>query len=584
MPTTTAMTKSSNLPKQNWVLSDAPSAEFLDRFSTMPRLVQLLLWRRGLRLPTDVEAFLHPDYEQLGDPFAFSQMDVAVDRLVTAIRRQQSITIYGDYDADGVSGTAVMFEALKSLGAKVDWYLPERLSEGYGLNIKAIEMLSRQGTELLVTIDCGTSNLAEVQRAKALKLDVIILDHHHEPPVLPPADAIINPVINDELYPDRHLSSAGVAYTVVRALVKATDNGRSLDRQLSPGWEKWLLDLVAISTVADMMPLRGENRTLVRYGLLVLRKTRRPGLRALLRIIGAALEQADEYTIGFLIGPRLNAAGRLHHASLALRLLIAENEPEATRLAEQLQAINHDRQRLTEMAMAEALEQVDLAQLPPAITAYAPHWSPGILGLVAGRLSERLWRPVLVMAENDGQVVGSGRSVPGFNIMEVMDAGREHFLRFGGHPGACGFTLADLQRRTEFEAWFLGHVGERWDPSAAERTLTVDGVATLDDIEPRALDFLEQLGPYGIEHTRPQYLLEGVRVIEAKAVGAELNHLRLTIRQGKMTAKCIGFRLATRIDACPPGSIIDVVVEPSWNVWQGRRTPQLKIVDFRPHP
>lgn len=563
-----------------WQIAEPAPVDFRRQFDHLPLLIQQVLWQRRLTTPSEVEAFLQPDYGRLADPFLFRQMQTAVERILAAIEHRQPIMIYGDYDADGVTATAVVYEGLTTLGAAVKWYLPERLTEGYGLNIEAIKEFAAAGVNLLVTVDCGTSNHQEVSLAKELGIETIILDHHHQPPIRPPAVAIINPAFPEETYPERGLSSAGVAFTLVRALLKTTQNGATLKRPLAPGWEKWLLDLVAISTVADMMPLRGENRTLVRYGLLVLRRTKRPGLQALFAVMGSALEQANEYTIGFNVAPRLNAAGRLQHASLALRLLLTTDPGTAQALAGQLQSINQDRQRLTEMAVAEALEQISPAQVG-AVTAFAPHWSPGILGLVAGRLADRLWRPVVVMTDNDGQVVGSGRSVPGVDIMSVMDDGRQHFLRYGGHPGACGFTLINPAQRPVFEAWWRQRfAGTDQDPKA-QKTLVIDGRAKLEAFSPSTLDLLEALSPYGINHTRPVFVVEQVRVVEASTVGAEGRHLRLTVNDGSLTARCIGFRHGPRLEEGRPGQVIDLAVEASWNDWQGRREPQLKIIDFR---
>lgn len=567
---------------RTWTIADPPPTDFRTGFSHLPTLVLYVLWRRGLTTPAAVEAFLQPEYRQLADPFVFRQMRQAVDRIRRALEGREPIMIYGDYDADGVTATAVLYEALSALGGAVRWYLPERLTEGYGLNQQAIEGFARTGTKILITVDCGTSNVEEIQRAKSLGLDVIVIDHHHQPPIVPPADAIINPVMTGETYPDRGLSSAGVAFAVVRALLTSTDYGAQLGHPLAPGWEKWLLDLVAISTVADMMPLRGENRTLVRYGLLTLRQTRRPGLRALFAIMGSSLERADELTIGFTIAPRLNAAGRLQHASIALELLLTRDPDRAQRLAEQLQSINLDRQRLTSMAVAEAMEQTD--QSPPrrgGVTAFAPHWSPGILGLVAGQLADRLWRPAVVMAENDGQIVGSGRSVPGVNIMTVMDEGREYFLRYGGHAGACGFTLRSPAQRPAFERWFRDRIVAGWQAGQAARELIIDGRAQLSDVTAAALDMLATLGPYGIDHSRPVFLLERVRVLDAGTVGAEQQHLRLTVGQGREVARCIGFRQGSRLADAAAGQEIDLAVETTWNEWQGRREAQLKIIDLR---
>mgnify|MGYP001590443702 CR=1 FL=1 len=581
---------------RTWTIADPPPTDFRTGFSHLPVLVQYVLWRRGLTTPAAVEAFLQPEYRRLADPFAFRQMRPAVDRIRRALERQEPIMIYGDYDADGVTATAVLYETLSALGGAVRWYLPERLTEGYGLNLQAIEEFARTGTNILITVDCGTSNVEEIQRAKSLGLDVIVIDHHHQPPIVPPALAIINPVMAGETYPDRGLSSAGVAFAVVRALLASTDYGARLGhplptgrQALAPGWEKWLLDLVAISTVADMMPLRGENRTLVHYGLLTLRQTRRPGLRALFAIMGSPLERADELTIGFTVAPRLNAAGRLQHASIALELLLTHDPDRAQRLAEQLQSINLDRQRLTTMAVAEALEQTDLAsrqagQEQPrygGVTAFASHWSPGILGLVAGQLADRLWRPTVVMAENDGQIVGSGRSVSGVNIMTIMDEGREYFLRYGGHAGACGFTLRSPAQRLTFERWFRDRIADGWQPAQATKELIIDGRARLSDVTADALDMLATLGPYGIDHTRPVFLLERVRVLDVGTVGAEQQHLRLTVGQGRDVARCIGFRQGSRLADAAAGREIDLAVETTWNEWQGRREAQLKIIDLR---
>lgn len=566
-----------------WTVAESAPEDFRQKFPDVPTLIQQVLWQRQLTTPSEVEAFLQPDYARLGDPFLFRHMQRAVDRILAAIRDQEPIMIYGDYDADGVTATAVMYEGLTALGARVKWYLPERLAEGYGLNMQAIEGFAKAGVKLLITVDCGTSNVEEITTAKNLGLETIVLDHHHQPPVVPPAIAIINPAFEAETYPGNRMSSAGVAFTVVRALLKHTNDGEMVGKALAPGWEKWLLDLVAISTVADMMPLRGENRTLVRYGLLVLRKTRRPGLRALFAVMGNAIDQADEYTIGFSIAPRLNAAGRLKHASLALELLLTNDPVQGQVLAEQLQLINQDRQRLTEMAVAEALEQMP-TEAAGAATFFAPHWSPGILGLVAGRLADRLWRPVVVMTDNDGQVVGSGRSIPGVDIMTVMDEGRAHFSRYGGHPGACGFTLIGSAQRSSFETWFRQQFETAETKRTSGKEILVDGQAALDAFSASTLNLLEELGPYGIEHSRPLFMIPAVRVVESSTVGADGKHLRLTVSDGSTTVKCIGFRHGSRLTESRPGSMIDLVVEASWNDWQGRRLPQLKIIDFRQTP
>lgn len=548
--------------------------------SNIPPVISLLLSQRGYGTPAAQEEFLHPAYEQLADPFLYRQMRRAVDRIRTAIAKGEQITVYGDYDVDGITAAVILVEALQSVGAKVDWYIPERQSEGYGLNIAAIEKFHRQGTTVLLAVDCGTTNVAEVEAANALGLDVMIFDHHHQPAVLPPAYAIINPVLEGETYPEHGHSSGGVAFTAARALALTTSDDQ-LSNGLAPGWEKWLLDVAAISTIADMVPLRGENRILAMYGLLVLRKTRRPGLRALFDLIGTKLQEANEYAIGFQIAPRLNAAGRLQHASIALELLLTRNRRTAAALAADLDRINRDRQKLTELATSEALEQISAQGDQSAYVAFAAHWSPGILGLVAGRLTERFGRPVIVMTEQGDDVVGSGRSIHGVDIMEVFDRGQNHFRRYGGHPGACGFTLVAKERRQDFAVWFQAETIAILPPKKQPQPLVIDTILTLPEVTPGLLDALELAAPFGTGNDRPKFLIEQVTIERIQPAGSDGQHVRLDIVQHGTRSRAIGFRFGERIADLQPGQVIDVVVELSWNRWNGRQDPQLTMIDWR---
>lgn len=568
---------------RTWIIGEAAPDSFVAATTDTPPVVAHVAWNRGLKTANELAAFIDPQYDRLlPDPFTYRQMRTAVDRIVSAIQKGERITVYGDYDADGVTSTVIMVEVLTALGANVHWYVPERLTEGYGLHTSAVELLQGQGTQLLITVDCGTTNIAEIARANELGMDIIVLDHHHEPATVPEAVAIINPVFSAETYPFKNHSSGGVTFTVARALLQATDHGQKLGIPLGQGWEKWLLDLAAISTVTDMMVLRGENRVLVKYGLKVLRKTRRPGLRSLFSVMGSDIATADEYSIGFQIGPRLNAAGRLMHASLAVELLLTKDADRGYALALELQRINSDRQQLTEMAVTEAWEQIERQGERGAYAAYAPHWSPGILGLVAGRLVERLWRPVVVMSENAGKIVGSGRSIPGYDIMAALDTGQEYFDRFGGHPGACGFTLATPAVREKFQNWFNDHATAALQGVTMEKPLFIDARASVSDFTPAALNMLDLLGPYGMEHPRPSFLLEGVELQSIATAGADGRHLRLTGSQGGGSAKFIGFRFGEHAATLRPRQRLDIVVEASWNEWNGRRDMQMKIVDLRP--
>ncbi len=565
-----------------WVLADQPPSNLVSEYPELPGLIVRLLWQRGFRTAEAIKNFLRPEYVQdLQDPFIFTQMRAAVDVILAAVADQRLITIYGDYDVDGVTATATMVETLSALGGQVDWYLPERLAEGYGLNVAAIEELAARGTKVLITVDCGTTSVAEIDRAHALGLQVVVLDHHHQPAKLPAAEAIINPVFDRESRSYQYYSSAGVAFTVARALLQATNNGATVGHRLAPGWEKWLLDLTAMSTVADMMPMTGTNRLLVKYGLVVLRKTRRPGLRALFDVMGSDVSKADETTISFQIAPRLNAAGRLHHASIALDVLLTKDVTQARRLAEQLQAVNGERQRLTEMAFTEALEQLEHQGEQSAYTAFAPHWSPGIIGLIAGRLVERVWRPVLVMTQNGDEIIGSGRSTPGFDIMSALDAGATHFRRFGGHPGACGFTLVSLETRSTFQAWWQDYARATVPPGRALKPVAVDLPATLAELDGETIDLIDACAPYGQTNPRPVFMISNLTVVSVAPVGTSGQHLRLVAQDGDQSGKFIGFRVGERLGELQPGTVIDVAVEASWNSWNGQKERQLKMTDWR---
>jgi len=567
------------MPGFQWITPEAPPTDVVERLGVNDYLLAAVLWRRGWHEVTAVKDVLRPSYtDHLSDPFLFSNMRVAVDRVIKAIQSNERIVIHGDYDADGVTSTVLLTDALRRLGGQVDWYVPDRFTEGYGLHLETMEKLAAAGTTLLMTVDCGTSNTVEVARARALGIDVIILDHHQPPPERPDA-IMINPVVPTETYPFRGFSSAGVAFTFLRALLQVTDNGRTLGHEKPRGWEKWFLDLAAISTVADLMPLRGENRVIVRHGLAVLRQTQRPGLRALLSRIGATGPAITEQTIGFHIAPRINAAGRLRHASTAVKLLLTADPIEAQQLVDELEQINSDRQRLTSAATDEAWEAVrDLAD-DPGHALFAPHWSPGVLGLVAGRLAEKVWKPVIVMTELDGQIVGSARSIIGVNIMSIMSQGKKYFARYGGHAGASGFTLNPGQREA-FQAWFVETLRQTDLPKAL-RPLEIDADVRLSQINASAVTALDQLAPYGVEHPRPVILCRGVRCIEKSLVGADGQHLRIKAEQDGQRMTIIGFRHGVNQLLVSPGERFDAVVEPSWNTWNGRTDIQLRLIDLQ---
>lgn len=553
-----------------------------------PILVQLLSGR-GLTTQAAVDEFLHPDFGQdLGDPFLFRHMRTAVDRITRALTGRERITVYGDYDADGICGAALLAETLRALGGVVDVYLPDRVTEGYGLNMPAVTKIAQEGAKLLITVDCGISNRAEIARAKALGTDVLVVDHHHEPKALPDAAlALINPVLSGEQYPFRGFCGAGTAFKVAQALLRATEYGKKLPNvpPLPVGWEKWLLDLVAIATVADFSDLLGENRTLVSYGLLVLRKTRRLGLRALYEVSGISPAAVSTSTIAFQIAPRLNAAGRLNHASSALFLLLTRDAQKAKTLAAELQRTNQERQRLTDAIAKEATAQIGPAPNDALVAAVGDRWPAGVIGIVAGKVLRKLHRPAIIMGREGEKIVGSGRSIDQYNLIEAVERAAQYLDRFGGHPQACGFTIVGEANLAAFVREMQRDANERLTSEDLLPTLTVDLELTLAQISWKLLDVQGMLEPFGEKNPRPVFACRDVRVVDRSPVGANGNHLRLTVEDGSGTrALFIGFGYGgSEGELATIGARLDIAFELDVNEWNGNRELQRKILDLRAH-
>ena len=385
-----------------WNVLAPPPSEFLENHPELPPTVATLLYHRDITTQEQIDEFLHPDYSRdVHDPFLFKDMEKTVRRLFEAIEKGEQITIHGDYDADGVSASVILTDTLKVLGAKhLDVYLPHRETDGYGLNTNTIEHLHEKGTKVIITCDCGISNKKEVELANEKGIDVIITDHHSIPAELPPAFAIIHPKIEGETYPYRDLAGGGVAFKLAQALLKAHHQTHETlpDGQSHDGFEKWLLDMVAIASVADMVPLIGESRTLTKYGLIVLNKTKRIGMQKLLleaRILaedGSMSKEIDAIMIGFRIAPRINAAGRLDHANTAYQLLATDDPTEAVDLAWQLDQSNDERRKITDEYVKEAVAQVEKDQMDnPVLFAFGKHWQTGVVGLIASRLKSKYW-------------------------------------------------------------------------------------------------------------------------------------------------------------------------------------------------
>lgn len=546
-----------------------------------PVLAQVLL-NRGLKDPQAAQRFLYAN-EMPFQPFALKGMAQAVARIRTAIQQQQRIIVYGDFDADGVTSTALLVTALRQLGGKVMPYIPHRVEEGYGLNNEALQSIADRGVSLVVTVDCGIRSVEEVEAGKAAGLDIIVTDHHSLGPEIPDALAVVNPKLDPG--DPWMLAGVGVAYALSYALYKAEVSNKRKAKDRSSGFDpSELLDLVAIGTVADLMPLnRIENRVLVRRGLQVINRAQRPGVRALMEVAGIEPGKADAQSIGFGLGPRINAAGRLDTAMIAYDLLMATDLDTARRYAEQLQELNQQRQDITRQAQAtirERLAEEDAETTPPLIFASDASFEPGIVGLVAGRLTEEYFRPAVVMEEGEGESRASCRSIPQFDITSALDQCADLLVRHGGHALAAGFTVANanipaLRRRLDELATAA------LDGQTLRPTLDIDAELDIHQLTESLVDDLHLLEPCGHANDAPVLMARSVHVAEARTVGRDDKHLKLKVsRAGAPPLDCIGFNLGHWAVDMPEH--IDIAFHLEINEWNGRRSLQANLRDLRP--
>lgn len=566
--------------EKKWQQKPNLSTKELQKFPEINYIILQLLYNRGIDTQEKIDQFLLPDYgENLFDPFLFNDMEKAVKRIFKAIEKKEKIVVYGDYDADGVTSSAILVEVLKELGAEIDIYIPFRETEGYGLNIEAAKSLIGVGLKLLITVDCGISNKEEIKILTENKVDVIVTDHHHEPLAIPDAYAILNPHLKKEKYPFKDLAGCGVAFKLVCGLVLRQKNYKV--KQLEEGFEKWLLDLVAIGTVADMQPVLGENRILVKYGLVVLQKTRRLGMLKLIEKMNSNLTQIDERVIGWQISPRLNAAGRLNHASSAYELLITDNLNKAETLAEELNKTNLERQQITEKITAEAKELLGEIKDKKLLITVGNDWPTGIVGLVSGRITDEFNLPSLVISRYNGEIIGSGRSIPEFNIIEALEDCNDFLRRYGGHAQACGFTLKNEENLSKFEKKMTELANALLKGKNLKPVIEIDANINLEDVNWELFDELEKFKPYGEGNFKPKFLAKNLTVVEAKSIGSQGKHMRLMVKHNtQIIRKTIGFCFGNWCARIKAGDKIDMIFEIDANEWNGNRELQLKIVDL----
>lgn len=565
------MTAPTSLLTTTWLPSVPAPTDFLaDLPSDVSPLIGQLLFNRGLRDRNAIDAFLSCAYDSLHNPLLLRDMDRAVARIRDARRRDETIAVYGDFDCDGITATALLVQVLAALGIQARPYIPQRLGEGYGLNVAAVEYLDRQGIDVLITVDCGIANVAEVARANALGMQVIVIDHHTPPPVLPDAYAIINPKQEGCSYPYKGLSGVGLAFKFIQALhgagLRANVRGRDI------------LDLVALGTISDMVPLDGENRILVKHGVRALNASARPGICALIDAANAS-RPLDARAIGFDLGPRINAAGRLDDAALAYELLLARSAHEARELATDLDRLNKERQALTRTMLQHALSLIAELGLhnDRVLVLDDAEFVPGIMGLVAGRLVEALQRPVVLLGTDGIRAKGSARSIPGFSIYDAFTQCSDLFEKFGGHAQAAGCALPVANVLLLRQA--LNILAARVIPAPGRMSVPYDVEIGFDALTPELFDELSQLEPFGQSCPQPVWVSRELRVVEARTIGTDKSHLKLKLQQGRIVHEAVWWGQAQFASVLRRAGSVDVLFTAERKPWQGVPRTQLLIKD-----
>jgi single-stranded-DNA-specific exonuclease len=533
-------------------------------------LIAQLLYNRGLTEPSQLEPFLKADRRLSGDPSLLPDIQPAVSRIYRALLSGENIAIYGDFDADGITGTALLVQGLSQLGGRAIPYIPHRLTEGYGLKIAALEKLHQQGVSLVISVDCGITALAEVKRARRLKLDIIITDHHTPLPEIPPAVAVVNPKRADSAYPFPELTGAGVAAKLLQALLQGIGKEEQLEG---------LFDLVALGTVADMAPLSGENRYLVKEGLKLINTTPRLGIKEIITQANLSPGNLDAETISWVIAPRLNAAGRLAHAMTSYKLLMTDSPREAQGLAAWLEQKNAERQRLTTKVLARAREQVLAKGVSPLLIAAASDYPLGIAGLVASRLVEEFYRPAIVIRTGEKLSGGSCRSIPEFNIIAALTGCRRLLSHFGGHSQAAGFTLP-TRNLPQLEHYLAQLAQEQLKGVDLRPQLDIDAQVSLPDLSGDTFNSIQQLSPFGRGNPAPTFLSRRAEIVDCRTMGNSAQHLRLKLRQGGTVWDGVGFGLGCYLAEISPR--LDIVYNLEIDRWQGKEKLRLNILDFAP--
>lgn len=570
--------------EHRWLLADPPDAGLvagLARDINVPDSIAKILIYRGITDYDRAKEYFRPSLDKLHDPFLLDGMEVAVERVLRGLSAGESFFVFGDYDVDGTNGAAMLHLFLQRLGATVQFYIPDRMREGYGISHSGIDYAVDHGANVFIAIDCGITAVEQVAYAKERGLDVIICDHHEAGDVLPEAVAVLDPIKPGDPYPFKPLSGCGVGLKFIQAIARRTNNEEMI---------RDYLDFVTLASTADIVPLVGENRILVKLGLQMINAAPRPGIKALIESAGLKHGHITTGQIVFALAPRINAAGRLGDATRAVRLLTSTTPDEARDLAQVLEEENKNRRKIDEDTFADAQQLVETCfdvEADPAIVLHQEHWHPGVVGIVASRMVERYYKPSIMMATVDGVAKGSARSVSGFDIYEALKRCEDKILQFGGHKYAAGLTV-ELDRLEEFRIAFKEAVRDLMAEELKTPEIRIDMELGLHEITPRFIRILREFAPFGPHNTRPTFLSRNVEVAGTPRIVGR-NHLRLRLRQNGASFDAIGFGLGELLPRVPVGrKDIECVYTVEENEWTSPTAskpadpvPQLKIKDLR---
>ncbi|MEK7581799.1 MAG: single-stranded-DNA-specific exonuclease RecJ [Patescibacteria group bacterium] len=562
--------------------TELPDDKILKELNSYDSFTQILLANRGITTAEEADKFLNPDYERDShDPFLILNMEKAVSRVLEAVDKEEKIVVFGDYDCDGIPGSVILHDFFEKIEYKnFSNYIPHRHKEGYGLNTTAIDGFMRNGIKLIITVDLAITDIDEVRYAQSLGIDVIITDHHLPQAILPPAYAIINSKQSDDKYPDKMLSGAGVAFKLVQALIKK----RGAEWGIKKGWEKWLLDMAGLATIADMVPLTGENRLIAYYGLKVLRKSPRVGLQKLLRKVNIDQSTLTEEDVSFMIAPRINAASRMDIPYEAFRLLSTDDEEISDVLSDHLHNLNDTRKGLVAGMMREAKIRVEEREMKDVIVVGNPNWRSGVLGLLASRLVEDYGRPAFVWGRGEEtELKGSCRSNGTVNMVDFMTSVREDFfINVGGHEFSGGFSIS-RENIHLLEDELISVYGKVRKEEYIVPKVLIDCTMTLDEVNDITYGKIEKLAPYGVGNPKPTFLFENIEITAVKNFGKEKNHLELVFQNSRgEKISAIGFftGISDFKKEIIVGSVVNLIATFEKSFFKNRPEIRLKIVDI----